>query len=356
MGKRQRGVAVVLALVVVAVVGVLARGWWKDAHRSDLSRALDVVPSATLRLSFTDWSAVRDQLGVHGTTTSSKRIATMISTAYDTDLSAVSSIDGSAVALQKYFGFSPGTMDWEAYAQADAGATMVVRMPDDFDLGKVTAKLADLGFTKPKKSDGVWVGGTDLVAAIDPTITPELQYVAVLADKHLVVTSDGKGYAAKAAAVAAGRGRSLGDLAGARGAVDVLDEPVAAMFWSRDFACTDLAMSQATEDDQDAADALVTKAGKITPLQGLVMALRPDRDLVVAERFGSAGEAKENLRARARLAVGDAPGRGGSFSDDQRLTSSRTDGSSVLLTMRPKEKKGYVLSALDSGPLLFATC
>jgi hypothetical protein len=61
-------------------------------------------------------------------------------------------------------------------------------------------------------------------------------------------------------------------------------------------------------------------------------------------------------RARARLAVGDAVGRGGSFADDFRLTSSRATGSTVLLTMKPKQREGFVLSALYDGPVIFATC
>jgi hypothetical protein len=51
-----------------------------------------------------------------------------------------------------------------------------------------------------------------------------------------------------------------------------------------------------------------------------------------------------------------APGRGGTFSDDLKLTTSRTDGSAVLLQFVPKERTGFVLSALDNGPVLFATC
>jgi hypothetical protein len=128
------------------------------------------------------------------------------------------------------------------------------------------------------------------------------------------------------------------------------------MVWSRDFACSDLAMSQADQDSQNQADDLVRRAGGVSPLDGLVMALDPDRRLTVAELFESSGQAKENLRARARLAVGDAPGRGGTFSDDLRLTSSRTDGAAVMLGFEPKSRSGFVLSALDNGPVLFATC
>jgi hypothetical protein len=357
MASRRRTLVIATAVVLVLVAVVVGRKAWQDAHRSALREALDAVPRATMRLGFTDWAEVRHQLDVPDQEKPSvATIDKLTSKAYDTDLSAASSIDESTAALQKYFGFSPATAQWEAYAQSRAGATMVVRMPDDFDMDRVTEHLGDLGFTKPSKDTGVWRGGVDLVAAIDPTITPELQYVAVLADRHLVVTSDRESYAKLAAATALGDRDSLGDLASARDLVDPLAEPAAAMFWSRDFACTDLAMSQADDDDQSRADELVSRAGGVTPLTGLVMAMAADRTLTVAEGFEDDRQAKDNLRPRAELAVGEAPGRGGSFSDDLQLVSSRTDGATVLLRLRPKERSGFVLSALDNGPVLFATC
>lgn len=357
MSTRRTILVVAVAVVAVLVIGFLGRKAWNDAHRTDFSEALDTVPRSTLRFAFTDWAAVRRQLDLPDQATpSDATVEKLTSKAYDTDLSAASSIDESTAALQEHFGFSPANARWEAYAQSRAGATMVVRMPDGFDMDRVTQHLDDLGFTRPSKSTGVWKGGVDLVAAIDPTITPELQYVAVLADRHLVVTSDRESYAEVAAATALGDRGSLGDLASARDVVDPLPEPAAAMFWSRDFACSDLAMSQADDDAQAQADQLVATAGGVTPLTGLVMAMAPDRTLTVAEGFEDARQAKDNLRARARLAVGEAPGRGGSFSDDLRLVSSRTDGASVLLRFRPKEQTGFVLSALDNGPVLFATC
>jgi hypothetical protein len=355
-----RTVVVIAAVVAVLVVGVLAvvvRTVWRDEHRTDFREALDAVPRSTLRLAFTDWAAVRRQLEVPTRSRPSEaQIDELVSRSYDTDLSAASSIDESAAALQEHFGFSPATAQWEAYAQSRGGATMVVRMPDAFDMDRVTEHLDDLGFTEPSSSTGVWKGGADLVSAIDPTITPELQYVAVLADQHLVVTSDQESYAEIAADTARGDRASLGDLASARDLVDPLDGPVAAMFWSRDFACTDLTMSQADSDSQAQAEQLVSAAGGVTPMDGLVMAMAADRSLTVAEHFENDRQARENLRPRAKLAVGDAPGRGGTFSDDLTLTSSRTHGATVVLRLRPKEKTGFVLSALDNGPVLFATC
>lgn len=357
----HRRLVVVLVVVAALVLGLVAvtvgRRVWDATHRSDLSRALGVVPASTARLSFTDWAEVRRALDVSDSDEpTAADIEEMTGRAYDRDLSAVSSIDESAAALQEHFGFSPATAEWEAFAQSTEGATMVVRMPDDADLDAVTDNLAELGFTEPSQETGVWRGGVDLVAKIDPTITPELQYVAVLADERLVVTSDTESYAEQVVGVVLGDGDSLADVDGTRDVADAVGDPVAAMLWADDFACRDLAMSQADDVAQQRAEQLVADAGGVSPLSGLVMALQPDRDLLVAELFEDAGQARDDLRARARLAVGEAPGRGGSFSDELRLVSSRTDGAAVLLELRPKQDEGFVLSALDNGPVLFATC
>lgn len=357
MFSRRRTVTLVVVLVVALVAVVLGRKVWQDRHRTDLSEALAVVPASTQRLAFTDWAAVRRALDVpEQTRPTDANIERLSASAYDADLSAASSIDEATAALQEHFGFSAATVLWEAFAQSDEGAVMVVRLPDDFDLGRVEDHLSDLGFAEPSRSTGVWQGGADLVAAIDPTITPELQYVVVLADQNLVVTSDEEDYAEQAAEVAQGDRDSLADVGRTRELVDTLDEPAAALVWPGDFACDDLAMSQADEDSQDRADVLVDEAGGVSPMSGLVMALQPDRDLVVAALFEDSGQAKDNLGPRAELAVGEAPGRGGSFSDDLRLVTSRTDGSAVMLELRPKAESGFVLSALYDGPVLFATC
>ncbi|HEU4566492.1 MAG TPA: hypothetical protein VFR99_00560 [Marmoricola sp.] len=345
-------VAATVLVVTAAVVGGVT--WWHRAHRTDLERALAVVPQSSLRVGFTDWAAVRQRLHVHGTDRAAVR--RLQDRAYDADLSAASSIDEEGVALQRLYGFGPATATWEAYAQSRQGAALVLRLPDDTDFDDLAANLRDLGYRQPATDDGVWRGGVDLVASLDPSLNPEVQYVALLADQHLVVASDRPAYAATAARVAAGDGASLADLDSARTMVSTLGDPAAAMVWARDFACRDLAMSQADAGDQREADQLIHRAGPVSPLSGLVMAMAPDRTLTVAEQFESTDQARENLRARARLAVGDAVGRGGSFADDFRLTSSRATGSTVLLTMKPKQRTGFVLSALYDGPVIFATC
>ena len=157
--------------------------------------------------------------------------------------------------------------------------------------------------------------------------------------------------------MAKGDGKNLA----ATGRVDGLDDSLGsdtanAEVWSGDFACSDLAMSQADAGDQTQADQLVAQAGGVTPLSGLAMAMDTRRTLHVVQAFESGQEARQNLRPRAELATGVAVGRGDNFSDDFRLTRSVTAGSTVLLDLTPRQPSGFVLSALYDGPVLFATC
>ncbi len=73
---------------------------------------------------------------------------------------------------------------------------MMLRVPDSTDFDAIEGRLESLGYTRPQEADGVWDGGEDLIPSIDPTLTPELQYVALLEDQHLVLTSDTSDYLA----------------------------------------------------------------------------------------------------------------------------------------------------------------
>jgi hypothetical protein len=359
VSTRARLVAVaVLVVAVLAVAGLAGKVLWDRAHRSTLERALGHLPADTDRISWTDWSRVRTALHVRTSTSPEpSAVAGWLERSYDKDLSAASSIDDSAEAMQQNYGFSPGNAEWEAYAQADSGAAMVLRPVSGVGFDGLADKLRALGYKRPSSDTGVWNGGPDLVTSIDPSLTPEVQYVVLLADQHLVVTSDSASYAAAAAKAARGKAKTLADVSSVTDMVGHVGEPASAIVWTRDFACSDLAMSQADQDAQDQAKQLITAAGKIDPLSGLVMALSPGRTLTVAEQFDSGGQARANLKARARLAVGPEVGRSdANFADDYRLTSSRTRGSTVLLTLRPRAGNDFPLSSIYDGPVVFATC
>ncbi len=349
----------VAALALVLVFGLLAVGGlvWKRLNRTSLEEALSLVPASSARVAFTDWGVVRAQLGAKlGDDPDGEAVLGFMERAYDTDYSAVSSIDDAAVGLQEKFGFSPATAQWEVFAQGEKGATMVLKVAEGADFDVLAGNLASAGFEKPKQDDGVWQGGVDLVSGLDPTFTPELQFIALIESRGLVVTSDNPDFAETAAGVARGDAGSFAGVDGVSEMASHVGETANAMVWGRDFACTDLSMARADEDAQARADGLVEDVGGVTPLDGLTMAMQPDRSLLLDLHFEDSDRAQRDLRPRAKLAVGEAVGRGGSFSESLELTSSKAVGSDVLLRLRPREKEGFVLSAVYDGPVVFATC
>lgn len=297
-------------LVVVVVVLVLASGGLyllERERRTPLDEVLSLVPAASLRIGFTDWAQVRQRL--HPTRLGTRQgEEAFMSKAFDADLSAASSIDESAAVLQVKYGFSPGTATWEAFAQSRAGAAMVLRMPDSTDLDGVANHLSDLGCETPSSSGGVWRGGADLISSIDSTLSPELQYVVLDRQRHLVVSSDTAAYAAAAAKAATGQAKSLAgshlaDLAGR------VRTDASAFLWRGSFACQDLFMAQAAGDDRDDGDRLVRAAGGIDPLDGLVMGVGTGNRLTVALGFESSRGRRGPTCARApRSSSGPRPG------------------------------------------------
>ncbi len=357
MRKRWVVLPLVAAVVVVAVV-IVVRTTYQHAHRTDLQRALALVPADAQRISFTDWAGVRQAL--HQPTSADPGVRTvkhLMRRAYDRDFSAASAINDSGALVQRYYGFSPGNADWEAYAQSKAGAAMLMHLPDRVSFDDLADTLRALGYRRPDSTTGVWRGGADLVSSINPLLSPELQYIVLLPDAHLVVTSDTADYVTRAGHVAGGHGRAVEDSDDVSDMADRVGDPVSAVVWAGDYACADLSMGKASRSEQRQADRLIARAGTTNPLTGLVMAMAADRDLTVAEQFADDEQARDNLQARAELAVGPAVGRGGSnFSEDFRLTRSRTVGSTVLLDLHPRPSTEFVLSALYDGPLIFATC
>lgn len=345
----RRVLAVGLALVVLVGIVVAGRAVWQRLDRSPLQAALGMVDEQALRVSFTDWKQVRAAVD----RSPEEDPDDWIDRGDDLDLTAASSIDGSARALQLHFGFSPENADWEAFAQGREGAAMVLKLDGEVDFSSLADNLAEIGFEAPDEDDGVWLGGIDLIAQLDGTLTPQVQYVALHEDERVVVTSDTREQAALVSEVVRGDRPSLAstgadDLAGHAG------DPDAAVLWAGDFACEDLSMATASEEDQTLAEQLIASAGEITPVTGVVIALGDDQ-LTVAEQFPDADQAETNLRSRAELAVGPAVGRtDGTFDDDLELVSSTASGDTIVLEFTPRGD--YPLSRHSSGALVFASC
>lgn len=357
MSRRSQRVLVgVLVLALLVAVVVLVRAVVERSSRTPLDEALRMVPGEALRVGFTDWSQARRLTGV-ARSEDPDRIQELVDAAYERDLSAASALTDGAGAQQEFLGFSPGTVEWEAIAHSREGASLVLRLDDEVDLDDVRSALEESGFDEPATDGGVWKGGADLVAALDPGLGPQFQYVVVLDDQHALVASDQGGYAEEAAAAARGDAESLADADDTDGLTGSVPDPaVSAMLWARDFACEDLSLAKGGPEDQARGATVVEAAGGVSPLSGLLMARLADDRLVVVERYEDARSARDDLEARAKLIVGEAVGRGGSYAEDYELVSSRTDGANVVLTLEGKDDNRFLLSSVHNGPVVFAAC
>jgi hypothetical protein len=337
----------VLALVVAGLL------WWRSAQLTDLQRAVALAPPDAQRLSWTDWASVRQELGAKVSDGSgTPELESFLDEGFDADLTSTSALLQSASALHESYGFSPASLEWELFSQSDQGAVILLRTPESFDFEALTDRLEGLGYDPPESDTGVWEGGADVLADISPTLTPELQYVALDADRHLIVTSDRVGYLDRAMETVTG---DSDHLEGFDDVVEASGEPLSAAIYSGDVTCQALAMSAADRADQAQAEELIRNAGEVNPVTGFSMSVQPGRDIRVVLGFETDEQARVNADSRSVLARGPAPGQGGDFSDRFTVERVTAEGSLVTLALKPVEGE-YVLSDLSSGPVLFATC
>jgi hypothetical protein len=345
-----------LALVLLVAGGVAGIRWWQRSHRSDLERALAYAPPESARYSWTDWAAVRRELGVHlGDRSSADDVEQLLSDGFDADLTSESAMVDSATVLQRAFGFSPADVDWELLAQSTGGSVLIAGLPDSTDVDQLADGFEELGYERPDSDDGVWSGGEELVSNISAanggSLSPQFQYLALDGDRHLVLASDSGPYLREAV------DELDNDLEddGVADVADAVDEPLSAAVYTGDFACKSLAMAQADPEDQDTADQLLAAAGQVDPMTGFAMAVEPDRRVRVAMAFETDDQARRNADSRSTLAAGPAPGQGGDFGERFSLGPVTADGSVLTMELKPVEGSP-VLSDLSTGPVLFATC
>lgn len=336
----------VLALVVAAA-GVT---WWLTRPGSTLAEAVGQAPADAERLTWTDWAAIRAELDADlDADSSGDRVQAFLDEGYDRDLTSTSALVSSARTLQTEFGFSPATLDWELLSQSETGAVVLMGLSDRADVAAIGDNLERLGYTRPDEETDVWVGGADVLARIGPSLTPELQYVAIDADARVVMTSDRVAYLDSLVDGGERGPSSLDNVVAASG------EPLSAAIYTGAHTCSALAMGNADPGDQAEGARLVAEAGSVSPVTGFAMSAQPGGGVRVALSFESEEQARENADTRAALAAGPAPGQGGDFSDRFTVGSVTAEGSVVTLELEPLDGE-YVISDLSSGPVLFATC
>lgn len=328
---RRIAIGIAAGLAILLIWGLAS--WWHAAHRSALVTGLALVPGDAERISWTSWAEVIDEVGDRGGTQG------ILDRAYDADLSSASALVTSAPALDR-LGLPITEVSWELFAQADDGAVEVLRTDS---ASTWVSRLAAAGW---RKSDGVY-DGSAVVSQLD--LSPELTYVVAAGD--LVIAGDDPDYVRQVADR---------DLAKPSAALvktsEALDSPISAVVFSGDYTCGHLAMSQADDLDRQQARVLLQAAGDVDPMSAFAMGYSPDaRHIRVAMTFDNDDIARHNAEARATLAVGDAPGQGGTFRDRFTLGKVEAHGSLVTMALTPRRGQS-VVSDLSSGPVLWASC
>ncbi|WP_157551036.1 hypothetical protein [Nocardioides jensenii] len=334
---------VAMATAVVVLVGAVAAvvGWFVWPRDSEFEKAAALLPADTLRVGWTDWDRVRDEVSGPD----------LLTAASDRDLS-VSSLASSAAEIEKSLGFDPLQSDWELLGQSREGMVVVMKLPGD--LTDVASAFEEAGYTPPgsKRLDGgVWEGGPDVVSGLGLT-SNELQSVAFVEEEGLLVGSDQADYLRTAMKTVLGEEEGL-DITPL---TDPLEgDPLDATVLMKDYACEALAMSQADDAARTVADDLVEQAGGVSPLKGYLVALSTDDRLSVVFGFDSDDQASRNAESRGALATAEDPGQMVSYADVFSDPTTRTDGKAVVLTATA-EPDGYPMSNLATGPVLLASC
>jgi hypothetical protein len=354
---RKRLVVALVGLLVVVLVAA-GLGWWLLGRgpTGPLADAFRTLPADSLRLGYTDWARVTEELDApRGKKALDDEVMTeFLGRAYDADVTTTSAVVDSFPGLAANFGLTPADAEWEAYGQGREGAVDVLRLDDEVDLDKVAERLEEAGYDEPDDRDGVWVGSPELVAALDEPLTTMQQNVALLHDQRLLLMADDPTYLEQSLPVASGDEDSVMAKDGVPDLVDTVGDAESAQLWVGDFACEDLAMSKADAVDQREGDRLTEAAGGVHPLDGLVLARGSGRQATVAMWFATDAQAEEDLQPRTDLARGDAPGQGGTFADRFSVTEAVQDGRLVRLDLRARA--GTLMSDLGQGSVLFATC
>src|SRR5690606_1000666 len=102
-----------------------------------------------------------------------------LATVQDRDLS-VSSLAGSAEAIDEALGFDPTRAEWELLGQAREGMVMILKITEDLD--EIAESFASAGYARPADDaleGAVWSGGPDAVAGLG-LANGELQNVAFI--------------------------------------------------------------------------------------------------------------------------------------------------------------------------------
>ncbi len=347
-------IGAVVALLLIAVAVVV----WQQSQgpQSRIDAALATMPDDVQIASFTDWRAARDNIADVSSDSTVHERADFFDAAYERDFSTLSLLATYEDAMTRTYGWSVLDLEWEMYGQGREGAVAVLKVPDGFDYAEADATLTELGYPEPG-DDGVRAGGPDLMAAIEPGLTPQLGYLVLLPDEHLIIASDNAAYAAWTATIAEGDADSLYDSDDVTAMSDVLGESAVATVVSiGPRACIVSGFGDAAPAERKLARQRISDVGGINPLTVQALATDTRGRLAVVMGFESSDQADQDVIARQELATGEAPDQGGTFEERFTVTKAEVADETVLLQLTPTSDDAQLLSDFNRGGLLFASC
>ena len=347
-------VVVPLLIIAAAVMGGRwASGGVADDTRSAMTSALDALPADTQVAGFTDWSRIRQVLGLGSASTASDRAA-LADDAGLRDLSTRSVIGQFAEEMHDAYGWSAADLDWEAYGQAPDGAVMVARLDESVSFGSVRSHLRELGYSRDGRT---WTIDPDRDVA-SRELASTLSVIAVLPGRRLVVAADRPAYVST---VLETIDRDAPSLLSVRSAADVAGTLAGAdsvLLQAGPSACLSTSLRGAGADVQAQARAAIDRAGELTKPAYAGRALdagsKTRETMRFAFGFGSPAKAAGQLRTRTALASGPFIGRSGRVEDSLVLQSSSVQGSAAVLRFRHDPDTAAYMTG--DGPLLFASC
>ena len=356
-GMRLRLVLISVVVPLLVVAAAIVGGRWAGGEvaadsRSAMASGLDSLPADTQVAGFTDWSRIRQVLGV-GSSTASGR-ATLTDDAALRDLSTRSVIGQYTEEMHDAYGWSPADLDWEAYGQAQDGAVMVVRLGETVSFDSVRSHLRELGYVRDGR---VWTLGAESSVARS-ALGSTLRAITVIPRQRLLVAADRAAYVST---VLETIDRDAPSLLSVRSAADVasaLAGADSALLQSGPFTCESTSLKDDGPDVQAQARAAIDRAGDLVEPEFTGRALdagsKTSQTMRFALGFRSPTAAAQQLRVRTALASGAFIGRSGRIEESLGLRSSSVRGSTALLRFRHDPDRTAYMTG--DGPLLFAGC
>lgn len=348
MPDRPRRLVLLVALAVLAAGVVVGYVVWPRA--TTFEQALARLPADTLRVSWTHWAGLRDELDAEGV--SGEAGQEFLAEATERDL-VQSSLAASSEMLAEGLGLNPMATEWELLGQGRDGMVLLIGL-GDLDVGALAERFAELGYQEPDEdalAGAVWIGGPNVVSDITGLATYELQHVAFLEEEGLLVASESADFLAGAVPAATGEQEGLEPSP----LTDPVSTPLAAIGLLEDYACEALSMARAGEDAQALADTLVEEAGGVTAVTGYLVALGRDRAIDIVFDFEDADRAEKNQAARAALARAEDPAQFLAY--PELFTLKEVTRDDTVLVLSGQTEAGLApLTNLSTGPVLLASC